>query len=518
MKWLALVCIIAAAHGLKQHKVSLRAAKGCQVIKPSADAQFDIAPGSADRPISPDSKQSSNIADKYQISLCQKSDDGMEGEFRITKLENCLRGQSHGVKFQELDAFQSEVELKLGQDEFVFSLEGPEVRALHPEMSIGHRNCEYVLPYKLVVPGKYHVNLVWTRENYLAVAENSKQFPMGHFDLPLGTETFLEFGSGSTTDALEKVRTTGPVCNYASPKSRAGRWVYTGTDTTKMFNKRRARCVDQDMSGDKLDESACKNWIHAHVDYKDYEWIPDNCQPRRFSKQEARECISKSSLLIRGDSHLRHLYSALAGYACDMEDLIKGAGSYHSTCVSSKTTKANSCSDLPKNALCYRQDYFGIGEPQPKLDFFNLTVVNFGQHQADGAHQQTLTKFKAGVSSYTMQLQKQLNRKGSEHAGRFAWHETNALPFRLDHYVQSFKDWRTYHRLQLYNEVTTPAFDKLKVPVIPSYESTLDFSLHTRDIAHYPKSILMPQVHNILALLCDKNSQPSVEGGEETEK
>jgi hypothetical protein len=314
-------CLIAGAHGLKSKKLSLKT-DNCQVIQPSADAAFGIAPGHADRPISSNSAETTNIAEKYQISLCKKTEDGMEGEFRITKLQNCLRAQSGGVKFQEQDAFQSEVELKLGQDEFVFSLEGPEVRALHPEMSIGHRNCEYVLPYKLVVPGKYHVNLVWTRENYLAVAENSKQFPMGHFDLPLGTETFLEFGSGSTTDALEKVRTTGPPCNYASPESRAGRWVYTGTDTTKMFNKRRARCVDQDMSGDKLDESSCKNWIHAHVDYKDYEWIPDNCQPRRFSKQEARECISKHSLLIRGDSHLRHLYSALAGYACDMEDLI----------------------------------------------------------------------------------------------------------------------------------------------------------------------------------------------------
>jgi len=248
-------------------------------------------------------------------------------------------------------------------------------------------------------------------------------------DLPLGTGTFLQFGSPNsvaTVKALEKAR-TGSQCNYKDSSSRAGRWVYKGTDTEKMFSKRRARCVDISLEEDKLPEEACKNWIHAQVDYKDYEWIPDNCQPRRFSKEEARQCLAKNTLLLRGDSHLRHLYSAVAGYACDMEDVIKGAGSYHSTCVSG--AKANACSNLPKHTLCYRQDYFGIGQPQPQLSSFNLTVVNFGQHQADGAHQQTLAKFKAGVNSYSSQLAKQL----PANKGKFAWHETNALPYRLDH-------------------------------------------------------------------------------------
>lgn len=482
MRAILAILAIGSAHGLAMSKSSLRS-NTCEIVKPSGDAKFD-----SERPGNPKS-----ITEKYSISVCRKSD--LEGEFRITKLHNCKK---ETMNFAITEGLAAEVKQRMGQDEFFLSLEGPEVRALHPTPSDSHANCEYVMPYKLTVPGKYHVNLVWMRENYAAITETAKVWPEGHLDLPLGTATFLQFGPDTTAEHLEKAR-TGEKCNYKLPStSRAGRWVFKGEDPKQLsFKERRARCVDQDLKEDKLVSEKCTTWIHAYVDYKDYEWIPDSCQPRRFSKEEARQCLSKNTLLISGDSHLRHLYGAIAGYACDMDEVIKGMGAYHSACVSS--AKANACSKLPKNTLCYRQDYFGIGQPQPKLENFNLTVVNFGQHQADGAHQQTLAKFKQGVSSYSSQLAKQL----PANQGKFAWHETNANPFRMDHYVKSYKDWRTYQRLQLYNEVTTKEFENLGVPIIPSYESTYDFSLHSDDPAHYPQEVLTAQVQNILGLLCE---------------
>jgi hypothetical protein len=295
---------------------------------------------------------------------------------------------------------------------------------------------------------------------------------------------------------LEKAR-TGTQCNYKDSSSRAGRFVYKGTDTEKIFSERRARCIDQELKKDQLGDETCGKWVHAYVDYKDYEWIPDTCQPRRFTKEEARQCLAKNTLLISGDSHLRHLYGAIANYACDAVEDTKGMNFYNSRCVSS--AKANSCSKLNKHALCFKQDYFGIGQDQPNLKNFNLTVVNFGQHWASGDHRVSLAKFKQGASKYSDKMAKQLE----SNPGKFAWHETNANPLRLDHYVKSFADGRTYQRIQLFNQITNEQFDSLKVPVIPSYEATYDFSLHSSDPAHYPQEVLMTQVQNVLGLLCE---------------
>merc|ERR1712139_538845 len=98
--------------------------------------------------------------------------------------------------------------------------------------------------------------------------------------------------------------------------------------------------------------------------------------------------------------------------------------------------------------------------------------------------------YKKGVSEYVTALKQQL----PQNQGKVAWHETNALPFREDWFVKSAGDWRTYQRLQLYNEQTTPTFQDLGVPVIASYEPTYSMSLHAFDPSHYPKEIIMPQV------------------------
>merc|ERR1719453_1130240 len=119
----------------------------------------------------------------------------MEGEIRITKLHNCQKEQ--GISFLVSKKLETDVKQRIGQDEFVFSLEGPEVRALHASPSASEfANCKYVLPYKLTVPGKYHMNFVHTRENYKGIMETERIFPEAHLDLPLGTGAFVQIGSG----------------------------------------------------------------------------------------------------------------------------------------------------------------------------------------------------------------------------------------------------------------------------------------------------------------------------------
>ena len=53
-----------------------------------------------------------------------------------------------------------------------FHLEGPELIALDVPPTRNYLgNCISEMPYNLMVPGKYHVNMVWWRENYISHSE-----------------------------------------------------------------------------------------------------------------------------------------------------------------------------------------------------------------------------------------------------------------------------------------------------------------------------------------------------------
>merc|ERR1719456_735032 len=82
MRAALVILALGVAHGLIQSKKSFRASE-CETIKPSDDASFD-----GERPGNP-----KNIADKFVISVCRKSADAMEGEFRVKKLHNCQQDQ-----------------------------------------------------------------------------------------------------------------------------------------------------------------------------------------------------------------------------------------------------------------------------------------------------------------------------------------------------------------------------------------------------------------------------------------
>ena len=73
---------------------------------------------------------------------------------------------------------------------------------------------------------------------------------------------------------------------------------------------------------------------------------------------------------------------------------------------------------------------------------------------------------------------------------RIFWLENTAPPLREDHWVKLKKDWRTYHRLLLFNSIAMHEAGKLNatMTVIPAFRSTLAFFDKICDCAHYPIS------------------------------
>ena len=67
------------------------------------------------------------------------------------------------VTFSSDNAYSSEVRAHYGPDEFFLTLEGPEVASLSADV-VYKGGCVYEMPYGVTVPGRYHIQAVFTRE------------------------------------------------------------------------------------------------------------------------------------------------------------------------------------------------------------------------------------------------------------------------------------------------------------------------------------------------------------------
>ena len=57
---------------------------------------------------------------------------------------------------------------------------------------------------------------------------------------------------------------------------------------------------------------------------------------------------------------------------------------------------------------------------------------------------------------------------------RFYWVESVAIPLHQDHNVIYYKDWRTYHRMLLFDNIVKQVLKSIQfVRVVPAFQSTL---------------------------------------------
>ena len=133
-------------------------------ITPSNDARYESEDGPATR--LDGITQPVDITKKITVEQCKLT--SMTGLFRVTKTTLC----KEGMTFTSDAWVQKWVTTEYGPDEFDFHLEGPELIALDVPPTRNYLgNCISEMPYHLMVPGKYHVNMVWWRENYISHSE-----------------------------------------------------------------------------------------------------------------------------------------------------------------------------------------------------------------------------------------------------------------------------------------------------------------------------------------------------------
>lgn len=135
------------------------------------------------------------------------------------------------------------------------------------------------------------------------------------------------------------------------------------------------------------------------------------------------------------------------------------------------------------------------------LDYFKdykYIVMNCGHHPAATA-EYSYRKYNTLVEDFFSEMRKRQvvgDRK-------LFWVENVAIPIHQDHNVIDYKDWRTYHRLLLFDYIAKQQAKKFissigQVRIAPAFQSTLAVFDKLCDCGHYPPSARMPQLLGLL--------------------
>ena len=480
-----------------------------QLLEPSVDARFEGEEGLSPRldgiPV-----DGVNISDVYKVHVCKRS--ANEGTMLVTKLKRCDETR----KFTT-DPTYSALAGEYGPDEFDLILEGPEMMNLRTGPGARHTGaCKYELPYRVSVPGQYHVSLVVSRENYGGADEQSAAWPPSHYDEPLGTQVFLNFEGALRTDEEMKSLLEGgegggvqlPPCSLVPPPNASQTWYRSGPGDGRWVNGKstglfKHRDPVSHVPSYFFPKSTRLAIVRPWVVNSQYRWTPRKCRMQIFTPAQARTCMHGKSVHFRGDSHMRQLMNALSSYMCEQGT---DQGIWHADFCVTPVGKCTAADQVDK--VCMKNDADGDAPPafadcseDGSTCDLDLVVANFGQHPADGAHHWPNKRYRDQVDAYTQKLiaatpAHVLRRK-------FLWMESNAAIFRKDVWIRGYHDWRTNSRLWAMNKYASAKMREIGVGIIPTFAQTTPMAQLQMDQAHFDLVVLQKSaVQHVLNFLC----------------
>eukprot|EP00802_Teleaulax_amphioxeia_P010227 Tamp_10253.p1 GENE.Tamp_10253~~Tamp_10253.p1 ORF type:complete len:581 (+),score=40.33 Tamp_10253:44-1786(+) len=425
--------------------------------------------------------QPASIHDKFKVWICRHQN-RMRGEVRIQKLLNC----NENVAFTRDVVYERMVRTDFGPDEFWLGLEGPELHSL--TLNLRYRGkCTYDLPFYVSIPGVYHLNLVWYRENFVGAREGVAGWLPAHLDKPLGERYFVNLSTSfdeSETDRMLRhiIRSDHlPVCDLRNSNQSyvRGRWVYQGTSSRDIFHKGSDPIYHRAVGDSRL---------HTWVRLENFAWMPDECTLPIISQNRAAQCISEKKVLFEGDSHIRMLYNTVLTYVCGQQKEWSG---WNSQC-------GGSCKKGGMDTICMRKD--GTASGASFMDTSGLlTFINFGQHFCDGERHRSFRDYQRHVDALVQKIRK----LDPTSRAKVIWHETNMIPLRKDAWIRGYGDQRTNIKIALYNRYASNQMKSVGVPIIPSYSITLPLFAGSHDSAHIPIQYQMVSTLKfVLSLVC----------------
>lgn len=416
--------------------------------------------------------QNYSMDEKFKIQY-HLNDDGLSGFFQINKTRLCYEN----IQFTMDPIYDSFVRNFIGPDEFTFSLEGPEIHELISNMTYLGR-CVYLLPFKVETPGRYHINIVWWRENFQGANDirDTGWLPM-HYDLPLGLSVFIDLSKSN-----EIIKLKSPTCNLRSSsyeymhgywslnKAQGPESIFHSPTTLDQPNERGA-------------------FVKYVINIENYNWNPSVCQMKKFDRVKAGQCLSGKRVFFQGDSHMRQLRNSLVMLVCGVAYHVEVGG-----CMQ------DSCYEFDLRGLCSFADGTASDPAYMLREDVDLYVANFGHHFIDGVHRLPISSYKQHVDLIVSRI---VTANSSLLMSKLVWYESNAMIFGKGPWVIGYEDQRTNVKIRIMNNYANQKMKDLKIPIIPAFTQTLAASVLSKDGAHYDFHILYQSAaQNLLGLLC----------------
>ena len=124
---------------------------------------------------------------------------------------------------------------------------------------------------------------------------------------------------------------------------------------------------------------------------------------------------------------------------------------------------------------------------------YDYVVFNCGHHPASRFHY-TYEKYRSAV--YNLVHEASVQQAIQNGKTKFFWLENTAQPLRQDHWVFDKKDWRTLHRLYMFDKIAKQELGNAHFPyrLIHAFHSTFALFDKMCDCAHYVSDAKMPQL------------------------
>ena len=400
---------------------------------------------------------------------------------------------------------------RFGPDEMLLFIEGPSIQTL----LLRQRDCNsYLNTFDVPIEGDYRMKVVYIRSNYSAVNELINLCPQAGFDTILDTQ----------------VRLTKSISSPSVKKCK-GYWIHKTPELSLLQNKTMRLEPHAYMRNLPISSwlnlssnpvtKVIENQLYSCVDDADhYDWkLPECADPQQvvLNGVQISDILRGQRIMVIGDSHARTLSVNLIKWACDA----KFPDMRHQSTTHKVPANATRCAGLHLSFM--HEAYCGIYS-LPPLNTFDLVIANCGHHPAAAEHA-TLEEYTGMVT----RLAEAAISRGYKKA-TFAWLESVPQPIRNDRWFIDYKDWRTYHRLDIFNQFahqimtritnTTEESEKKGIDqqdkdqnilhggftVIPAFNNMLPFSEKLCDNGHYTcPQLYIPVYQSLVRLLTTKN-------------
>ena len=357
---------------------------------------------------------------------------------------NCLTEPSYQIS--EDDILVNQVINTIGPDEFTVIVRGPELARLSQEY-LG--NCRYRFPFSMHLGGLYTLSIVFVHEEFDAIQETQDVRPLA-FNLAL-TQNASWYHPGRDF-SLGDWAQNAPCSKVAA---HDGIWLHVDkSPISKLYSTNLSDFLDSEYNV-QCDE---KYFYHRSCSLGPVESLI-NYRPTCKPKKNLR-------ILISGDSQSRHTYVALVNR------------------FSGKSPRPfekfdSEISYLPRlnMTIVYQNDIFLytlLNQTIDQINQYDAILCNTAQWPASSAESSghwTFAQYRNRVDKVGDQI-RDWNHEivYSQKSTKIIWQSLNPFPPWWLYTHPGHKDWRTFTRLQMWNNYAKRTMTSADIPVTGNFE------------------------------------------------